>query len=152
MSKCYIPEISIRTIRNEENMNILKNNYEYTVETKNIICTNDGFYEVSDKNIIKYITIDREGLIFENFIENYTLLVNNSYEKKIGIVDFIPFESSEINLSIFKFNIPESDNKLILEMINKRVTDFYFQTKDKITQRNIFLNNDVSLILKTLNV
>ena len=29
MSKCYIPEISIRTIRNEENMNKLKNNYEY---------------------------------------------------------------------------------------------------------------------------
>ena len=34
MSKCYIPEISIRTIRNEENMNILKNNYEYTIDTK----------------------------------------------------------------------------------------------------------------------
>ena len=58
---------------------------------------NDGFYEVTDKNITKYITIDREGFIFENFIENYTLLVNNSYDKKIGIVDFIPFES--INLS-----------------------------------------------------
>lgn len=152
MSKCYIPEISIRTIRNEENMNILKNNYEYTVDTKNIICTNDGFYEVNDKNITKYVKVDKEGLIFENFIENYTLLVNNSYDKKIGIVDFIPFESDEICLSIFTFNLPESDNKLILEMINKRVTDFYFKTKEKITQRNIFLNNDVSLILKTLNV
>ena len=152
MSKCYIPEISIRTIRNDENMNILKNNYEYTVETKNIICTYDGFYEVQDKNITKYVTVDKEGLIFENFIENYTLLVNNSYDKKVGIVDFIPFESNEIYLSIFTFNLPDSDNKLILEMIDKRVTDFYFKTKDKITQRNIFLNNDVSLILKTLNV
>lgn len=152
MSRCYIPEISIRTIRNEENMNILKNNYEHTVDTKNIICANDGFYEVNDKNITKYVTVDKEGLIFENFIENYTLLVNNSYNKKVGIVDFIPFESDEIYLNIFTFSIPESDNKLILEMIDKRVIDFYFKTKEKITQRNIFLNNDVSLILKTLNV
>ena len=27
MSKCYIPEISIRTIRKSENINILKNNF-----------------------------------------------------------------------------------------------------------------------------
>ena len=32
------------------------------------------------------------------------------------------------------------------------MSDFYFKTKEKITQNNIFLNNDVSLILKTLNV
>lgn len=152
MSKCYIPEISIRTIRNEENMNILKNNFEYTINTKNIIFTNDGFYEVGDKNITKYMIVDKEELIFENFIENYTLLVNNCYDKKVGIVNFIPFESDEIYISIFTFNIPESNNKLILEIVNKRVIDFYFQTKEKITQRNIFLNNDVSLILKTLNV
>ena len=51
------------------------------------------------------------------------------------------------------FEIPESNNKLVFRIcINKRITDFYFKTKEKITQNNIFLNNDVSLILKTLNV
>ena len=152
MSKCYIPEISIKTIRRSENITKLKDNFEYSSITKNLICCSDGFYEISDKYITKYVTIDKEGLIFENFINKYTLLINNSYDKKIGFVDFIPFESKEIELTVYSFTIPESNNKLILESVNDRVTDFYFQTKEKITQRNIFLNNDVSLILKTLNV
>ena len=82
----------------------------------------------------------------------FTLLVDNTYVKKFGNIDFIPFESHELQLSIFSFDIPESNNKFVLECINNRVLDFYFQTKDKIIQNNIFLNNDVSLILKTLNV
>ncbi len=152
MSKCFIPEISIRTIRSDENMSKLKNNFEYEENTKNIICTCDGFYEISDNSIVKYVTIQKDTKIFENFIDKYTLLVDSSYDKKIGFVDFIPYESQEIMLSMLIFNIPESNNKFILEIINNRVVDFYFQTKDKITQNNIFLNNDVSLILKTLNV
>ena len=152
MSKCYIPEISIRTIRRDENMTKLKDNFEYEESTKNIICTCDGFYEINDKSIIKFVTIQKDTMIFENFINKYTLLVDNSYNKKIGFVDFIPFESQEMVLSMLIFNIPESNNKFILETVNNRVIDFYFQTKDKITQNNIFLNNDVSLILKTLNV
>lgn len=152
MSKCYIPEISIRTIRRDENISKLKDKFEYTQVIKNIICCCDGFYEITDKCIIKYVTIDKEELIFENFIDKYTLLVNNSYDKKIGFVDYIPYESDLLEISSLIFNIPESNNTFILEMIGNRIIDFYFQTKDKITQNNIFLNNDVSLILKTLNV
>ena len=83
MSKCYIPEISIRTIRKNENINILTSNFDSTKEVKNIICTTDGFYEINDKGFVKYVTFDKEGLIFEKFVNNYTLLVNNSYNKKI---------------------------------------------------------------------
>lgn len=152
MSKCYIPEISIRTIRRDENINILNTKFNSNKEVKKIICTTDGYYEINDKSIIKYVTFDKEELIFEKFVDNYTLLVNNSYNKKVGNVDFIPFESEEVELSTFLFDIPESNNKFVLEYINNRVSDFYFQTKNKIIQNNIFLNNDVSLILKTLNV
>ena len=35
-------------------------------------------------------------LIFENFVEKYTLIACNSYEKKVGLVEFIPFESQEL--------------------------------------------------------
>ena len=52
MSKCYIPEISIRTIRNDKNMNILKNNYEYTVDTKNIICIMMVFMKLLIKTLL----------------------------------------------------------------------------------------------------
>ena len=140
MSKCYIPEISIRIIRKDQIINKLKSNFTFNKVEKKIICTNDGFYEIKDDSIIKFVVLDRKQFIFENFVDSYTLLVDNTYIKKIGNVDFIPFD------------IPESNNKFVLEYINNRVSDFYFQTKDKIIQNNIFLNNDVSLILKTLNV
>ena len=152
MSKCYIPEISIRSIRKPINISKLKNVFEYDVVSKKIICSIDGFYEIKDNEIIKFINIDNEGIIFENFVEKYTLIACNSYEKKVGLVEFIPFESEELDFHIESFTIPESNNKFILEYINNRVSDFYFKTKEKITQNNIFLNNDVSLILKTLNV
>ena len=152
MSKCYIPELSIKTIRKEENVNKLKDTFSYNEIINHIVCTIDGFYEINDKSLIKYKTVLLNDLIFENFVDNYTLLVSNSYEKKIGQVEFIPFESEEITISYLIFDIPESNNKLVFKYINKRIVDFYFQTKEKITQNNIFLNNDVSLILKTLNV
>lgn len=152
MSKCYIPEISIRIIRKDQIINKLKSNFTFNKVEKKIICTNDGFYEIKDDSIIKFVILHRKQFIFENFLDSYTLLVDNTYIKKIGNIDFIPFESQELQLSIFSFDIPESNNKFVLEYINNRVSDFYFQTKDKIIQNNIFLNNDVSLILKTLNV
>ena len=82
MSKCYIPEISIRTIRKPDNINKLKNIFEYDVVSKKIICSIDGFYEIKDNEIIKFINIDNEGAIFENFVDKYTLIACNSYEKK----------------------------------------------------------------------
>jgi hypothetical protein len=152
MSKCYIPEVSIRTIRKVENINKLKDKFEYNEIKKEIVCVTDGFYEITDKSLIKYKNVLINDLIFENFVDDYTLLVSNSYEKKIGQVEFIPFESEQITISYLIFDIPESNNKLVFKYFNKRITDFYFQTREKITQNNIFLNNDVSLILKTLNV
>ena len=98
---------------------------------KKIICTNDGFYEIKDDSIIKFVILHRKQFIFENFLDSYTLLVDNTYIKKIGNVDFIPFESYELQLSIFSFDIPESNNKFVLEYINNRVSDFYFQTKEQ---------------------
>ena len=152
MSKCYIPEISIRIIRKDEIINNLKSNFTFNKEEKKIICTNDGFYEINDNSILKYVILDKKEFIFENFIDSFTLLVDNTYVKKFGNIDFIPFESQEIEVTVISFDIPESNNKFVLEYTNNRISDFYFQTKEKIIQNNLFLNNDVSLILKTLNV
>ena len=103
MSKCYIPEISIRTIRKPDNINKLKNSLEYDVVSKKIICSIDGFYEIKDNEIIKFINIDNKGAIFENFVDKYTLIACNSYEKKVGSVEFIPFESQELDIHIEYF-------------------------------------------------
>ena len=117
MSKCFIPEISIRTIRSDENMSKLKNNFEYEENTKNIICTCDGFYEISDNSIVKYVTIQKDTKIFENFIDKYTLLVDSSYDKKIGFVDFIPYESQEMVISMLIFNMMDLYNSTYYDLI-----------------------------------
>ena len=152
MSKCYIPEIPISTIRKDSNLNKIKNDFTFNLIDKKIICCNNGYYDIQEKNITKYTIIPRNNLIFEKFIDNYTLLVDNTYEKKIEDVEYIPFECVEINITYMIVDIPESNNKFILEFVNRRMVDFYFKTKNKITENDIFLNNDVSLILKTLNV
>jgi len=151
MSKCYIPEISIRTIR-DNIIDELKDKFTYEQQIKKIICSSDGFYEIKENCITKFITVIKNEIIFENFIDNYTLLVSSQYDKKINDAEYIPFESTNITIEYLIFDIPESNNKFILEFIKNRCYDFYFQTKEKVTQNNVFLNNDVSLILKTLNV
>ena len=99
MSKCYIPEISIRIIRKDEIINNLKSNFTFNKEEKKIICTNDGFYEINDNSILKYVILHKKEFIFENFIDSFTLLVDNTYVKKFGNIDFIPFESQEIEVT-----------------------------------------------------
>ena len=151
MSKCYIPEISIKTIRSNI-LDNLKNKFNFVHQIKNIICAPDGFYEINENSLTKFVTVIKNEIIFENFIDKYTLLVSTQYDKKINDTEFIPYESENISVEYFLFDIPESNNKFVLEFINNRCHDFYFQTKEKVTQNNVFLNNDVSLILKTLNV
>tara|TARA_B000000475_G_scaffold253586_1_gene231969 strand:+ start:4975 stop:5430 length:456 start_codon:yes stop_codon:yes gene_type:complete len=151
MSKCYIPEISTRKI-NSENVSKLKNNFSHNKYNKKFVCGPDGFYELKANTISKFVTIIQNEMIFENFIDKNTLIVSNQYDKKIGDTEYIPFESNDIHIEYICFDIPESNNKFVLEFFNNRCRDFYFQTKDKIKQNNVFLNNDVSLILKTLNV
>ena len=59
MSKCYIPEISIRIIRKDEIIHKLKSNFTFNIIKKKIIHTIDGFYEINDNSIIKYVILKR---------------------------------------------------------------------------------------------
>jgi len=151
MSKCYIPEISTRKI-NSEIVSKLKDTFSNNTNTKKFVCGPDGFYEIKDNSISKFVTVIQSEMIFENFIDKKTLIVSNQYDKKLGDVEYIPYESNDIQIKYMSFDIPESNNKFVLEFINNRCLDFYFQTKEKIKQNNVFINNDVSLILKTLNI
>ena len=118
MSKCYIPEISIKTIRSNI-LDNLKNKFNFVHQIKNIICAPDGFYEINENSLTKFVTVIKNEIIFENFIDKYTLLVSTQYDKKINDTEFIPYESENISIEYFLFDIPESNNKFVLEFINK---------------------------------
>ena len=81
MSKCYIPEISIKTIRSNI-IDELKDKYNFVHNIKNIICAPDGFYEINENSLTKFVTIIKNEIIFENFIDKYTLLVIHNMIKK----------------------------------------------------------------------
>jgi len=85
-----------------------------------------------------------------NFLNNYSLIGIDCYEKKIGEVFSIPSESQSINIEKIKFNIGKSDNYIVFEKRNNKIIDIYFLSKKKIDEHNIFFNNDVSSFINLL--
>ena len=73
MSKCYIPEISIRTIR-DNIIDELKDKFTFEQQIKKIICSSDGFYEIKENCITKFITVIKNEIIFEEISSNTELL------------------------------------------------------------------------------
>ena len=81
MSKCYIPEISIRIIRKDEIINNLKSNFTFNKEEKKIICTNDGFYEINDNSILKYVILHKKKNYINFFLyqKGFIYTAGNKY-------------------------------------------------------------------------
>ena len=75
MHKYYIPEISIKNIRNTLNIiDYLKNKYSHTTNINTLILTTDGFYKLEKDVITKYIICNNVYHIstyFLNILCNY---------------------------------------------------------------------------------
>ena len=151
MMKYYIPEINLRDVRNKNN--IIKKfedvcNKEIIIEK--IIIATDGFYKIEKEDVIKYKFVEKEYNYQSNFLNNYSLIGIDYYEKKVGEVFSIPSESESINTEKIKFNIGKSENYIVFEKKNNKIIDIYFLSKKKINENNIFFNNDVSLFIDLL--
>ena len=151
MMKYYIPEINLRDIRNKNNIiQKFENIYNKEIINEKLILSIDGFYKFENDNLIKYKLVEKNYNYVTNFIENYSLISMNYYEKKIGEMFSIPNESISINIEKIKFNIGKSDNYIVFEKKNNKIIDIYFLSKKKIDEHNIFFNNDVSSFINLL--
>ena len=151
MMKYYIPEINLRDVRNKNNIiQKFENIYNKEIVVEKLILSIDGFYKIENKNLIKYKLIEKNYNYLTNFIENYSLIGIDFYEKKIGEIFSIPNENNTINIEKIKFNIGKSENYIVFEKTNKKITDIYFLSKKKIDEHNIFFNNDVSSFINLL--
>ena len=153
MNKFYIPEISIRDIRNTTDiLSKFENQYNKSINKYSIILANNGYYKYDKDKLIKYKFVEKDSKITENFYKNYTLIEINCYEKKIGEVFQIPYENSNIIIEKIKFNIGDSKNYIVFEKIKNRIIDVYFLSNKKINEKCKFFIEDVSSFIEMLNI
>ncbi len=151
MMKYYIPEINLRDVRNKNNIiEKFENIYNKEIIIEKLILSIDGFYKFENDNLIKYKLVEKNYNYVTNFIENYSLIGMNYYEKNLGELFSIPSENKLINIEKIKFNIGKSENYIVFEKKNNKIIDIYFLSKKKIDEHNVFFNNDVSSFIKLL--
>lgn len=151
MMKYYIPEINLRDVRNKNNIiEKFENIYNKEIIIEKWILSIDGFYKIENDNLIKYKLVEKNYNYVTNFIENYSLIGMNYYEKNLGEMFSIPSENKSINIEKIKFNIGKSENYIVFEKKNNKIIDIYFLSKKKIDEHNVFFNNDVSSFIKLL--
>ena len=83
MMKYYIPEINLRDIRNKNNViKKFEDVYNKEIIIEKIIISIDGFYKIEKEEAIKYKFIEKEYNYQSNFLNNYSLIGIDCYEKK----------------------------------------------------------------------
>ena len=151
MMKYYIPEINLRDVRNKNNIiEKFENICNKEIIVEKLILSTDGFYKIENDSLIKYKLVEKNYNYQSNFIDNYSLIGMNYYEKKMGEMFSIPSESKSINIEKLKFNVGKSENYIVFEKRDNKIIDIYFLSKKKINENNIFFNNDVSLFIELL--
>ena len=151
MHKYYIPEIHLRDIRNNTHlMEKLEKNFNKTSNKNSIIIASNGYYKYDKDKLIKFKIIEKESNITTNFLDTYSLIGINQYEKKIGEVFNIPYENEHIIIEKIKFNVGNSKHFLIFEKKNNKIIDVYFLSTKKLNEKCQFFTNDVSSFMKML--
>ena len=151
MHKYYIPEIHLRDIRNDTHlMEKLEKNFNKTSNKNSIIIASNGYYKYDKDKLIKFKIIEKESNIITNFIDTYSLIGINQYEKKIGEVFNIPYENEHIIIEKIKFNIGNSKHFLIFEKRNNKIIDVYFLSTKNLNEKCKFFTKDVSSFVKML--
>ena len=70
MNKFYIPEISIRDIRNTiDILSKFENKYNKSISKHSIILSHNGYYKYDKDKLIKYKFVEKESKITENFLK-----------------------------------------------------------------------------------
>jgi hypothetical protein len=129
-------------------------------ETQNYIevYTNEAMYHIDCKNIYFLQPKDGEIIIYKNYFNNITLVVDNSYFNKIieTSVNGIEHLHKKIIKFIYKLN-PKSELSFIIEMVSNLYSnillpnDVYFECNELIDIKEIFIKQEIIEFLSLLN-
>ena len=147
---------------NNLNLNILyelSNNFKnLLIDTKQyiVLYTEEGIYEINNKLIYHLEQIDRDIKKYENFYNEFTLIVDPSFFNKHIETSIIGTKhiSNQIVKYIYKLN-KKSDLNLIIEYYlhdSKMIeNDIYFELNKEIDIDEIFIKKELIEFLSLLN-
>lgn len=153
--KIYINNLNLNILTNIAN---LFKDYLIKTESNAELYTSEGIYRIEDRNIYLLDTTDKDVKIFENFYENFTLLVDPSICNK-NITSSVHGEAHLfflIKKNIYKIN-KNSDISLIIKYSspdNETVpspNDIYFEINKDIDINEYFIKNELIEFLSILN-
>tara|TARA_B100000674_G_C37886552_1_gene936934 strand:+ start:354 stop:785 length:432 start_codon:yes stop_codon:yes gene_type:complete len=138
----YIPEININNLDIDiDSLNIYKKNIQ------KIIITPYGRIKVG-KNEKKEKLIVKDSYQINNFLQKYTLLVNDINWSKTPNGN-ITNENYYLEKTVYDIKISENSNTImVIEYIDKKIHDIFFKSKND--PETIFFKNDISSFIKML--
>ncbi len=122
------------------------------------VYTNESIYQIENKCIFLLEPIDRDVIVYKNYFNNITLLLDQSYFKK-NIENSVHGNvhcHKNIKKYIYKLN-PLSKISFIIETIYNEdnnlfvPNDAYFECKDLIDIKELFIKQDIIEFLSLLN-
>ena len=151
--KIYINNLNLNIL------NELSNNFKnLLIDTKQyiVLYTEEGIYEINNKLIYHLEQIDRDIKKYENFYNEFTLIVDPSFFNKHIETSIIGTKhiSNQIVKYIYKLN-KKSDLNLIIEYNSndsKMIeNDIYFELNKEIDIDEIFIKKELIEFLSLLN-
>ena len=144
MINIYIPELS--------NIDIKKiTSYLYEKKNKKQLICFDGFYEYINDKLYKFkIKYDETYKNHVEIINNTNIFCSKKKIIKFDTVHMLPYEHGIIDKQINTYKLSEkSKNRFIVELINNKVSDYYFESFEDFD--NLSLQEDISSFLFKLN-
>lgn len=137
--KLYIPDIDINKINKDLISDYIDKKYK-----KIYLYSESGIYSIINNRLYKNIINDSE--IEGYFINNIKCLIDNSNIKKIDYYQ-IPYYHVNYEYDIIEYILGKKASvKLILELYNDKIIDFYFLLKNK----NEYICEDILTFLSYL--
>ena len=156
--KIYINNLNIDILNNL--LHIFNDKY-IDSETYIQIYSIDGIYKINDNQIKKLNIMDKEIELFQNYYNNFTLIVDKSFFIEENVHSINPEHISiKLKRCFFK-SYQKSNIQLVIEgLINEDLTsnkhfikpnDIYFEINDNIDIKDDLIKKEIIVFLSLLN-
>lgn len=148
MVKYYLIHDNDNNIFTFKNVEKIKHKLYFKENKVKIILTNKGIFKPINNLFVHYKFIDNDVKIFNNYINNYNLLIDDSKWIKTNEYNVIPPEHKLLEENIITFKLNEkSRTQFIFEEING-IMDNYIQSDDGVD--SFSLKEDIITFLSLL--
>jgi hypothetical protein len=137
-------------------ISVLFKEYMTNSETYIELYTSEGIYHIQEKNIYFLDTCDKDIKMFDNYYNNFTLIVDPSFFKKntcssIHGDTHLALQTRKTN---YKINTSSEIQMVIKHILNEDKfipNDIYFETEKDIDINELFIKTEIIEFLSVLN-